>query len=382
MNSETLYMIAVMGFVWLILVAAMAFLPYYTRKSIAFGIAVPPEQNKGEFLTGLKRHYVRINLIMGVVFTALVLFAMLRVDENVAMSINLAAIFLYIVLSFVVFARCHNIVRDFKRNSDWVIQSQAAALIAEKGDTRKLFSPLWYLSYVAVTVAVAVYSLILYPTLPARLPMNFDFSGAVTNWADTSYWTLMQMPLVMLLLTLMFAAIGGFIVNGARRKTDDANLKRGLHNNRSFQIIMGRSMFWLGALILAITAAGQLSILQVIDIQVVAWLTFALLAIIPIGICYLVVAVGQGGYRLSAGKADSIPADVDGSPVADDDQNWVFFGTFYNNPDDPTLFPERRIGLGWTLNIGRPAGKVILAAVILLVAAIIALIVLMPGALA
>jgi len=379
MNSEILVMLAIMGFTWLILVAAMAFLPYYTRKSIAFGIAVPPEQSNNEFLTGLRRRFVQINLITGAVFTAVSLFAIARMDENTALTVNFVAIFLYIVLAFVVFARCHNSVRDFKRNSDWVIQSQSAALIAERDDQRKLFNPLWYLTQLALAAGVAIYSFTLYPTLPAQLPMNHDLAGNVTTWTDTSLWAVMQMPLIMIAMTILFAGISAFIINRTKRQTDDADIKRGLYNNRSFQIIMGWSLFLLGALVQIIMAAGQLTILEVLDIQFIAWLTFALFIAIVVGMLYLAISVGQGGYRLSAGQPGNIPTNADGSPVADDDQHWVFFGTFYNNPDDPTLFPERRIGIGWTVNIGRPAGKVILAVTIILVVALIIAIPFLPA---
>ncbi|WP_311538487.1 DUF5808 domain-containing protein [uncultured Anaerococcus sp.] len=46
----------------------------------------------------------------------------------------------------------------------------------------------------------------------------------------------------------------------------------------------------------------------------------------------------------------------------------------YNNPDDPALFVNKRIGVGMTINIGRPMGKVILAlSLIILIASLIAL---------
>ncbi|HYX50411.1 MAG TPA: DUF5808 domain-containing protein [Ktedonobacteraceae bacterium] len=43
----------------------------------------------------------------------------------------------------------------------------------------------------------------------------------------------------------------------------------------------------------------------------------------------------------------------------DDDQYW-YGGFFYNNPDDPALFVEKRYGIGWTLNFGHPQAKLVL----------------------
>jgi uncharacterized membrane protein len=39
-----------------------------------------------------------------------------------------------------------------------------------------------------------------------------------------------------------------------------------------------------------------------------------------------------------------------------------------HNPDDPALFVPKQSGLGWTLNVGHPLGKVVVAALILALA--------------
>lgn len=49
----------------------------------------------------------------------------------------------------------------------------------------------------------------------------------------------------------------------------------------------------------------------------------------------------------------------------DDDRFWIA-GVLYNNPDDPDLFVPKRFGLGWTVNIGRPLGKVLIIGPLLL----------------
>ncbi|WP_122638724.1 MULTISPECIES: DUF5808 domain-containing protein [unclassified Romboutsia] len=42
----------------------------------------------------------------------------------------------------------------------------------------------------------------------------------------------------------------------------------------------------------------------------------------------------------------------------DDDDNWIF-GSIYNNPNDPSLFVQKRFGIGWTVNIGSVKGKIV-----------------------
>jgi uncharacterized membrane protein len=62
----------------------------------------------------------------------------------------------------------------------------------------------------------------------------------------------------------------------------------------------------------------------------------------------------------------------------DDDRYW-YGGFFYNNPDDPALFVEKRYGLGWTLNFGHPQAKLVLIVTLVVVLVLSILPVLISG---
>ena len=55
----------------------------------------------------------------------------------------------------------------------------------------------------------------------------------------------------------------------------------------------------------------------------------------------------------------------------DSDRYWIG-GMIYNNPNDRSVFVEKRLGIGMTMNIGTLWGKLILAAIILLLAGTVA----------
>ncbi|MBO4775561.1 MAG: hypothetical protein J5515_03000, partial [Lachnospiraceae bacterium] len=46
----------------------------------------------------------------------------------------------------------------------------------------------------------------------------------------------------------------------------------------------------------------------------------------------------------------------DANLIEDDDDSWVL-GIFYYNPKDKRLTIEKRVGMGWTVNIAHPVGK-------------------------
>jgi uncharacterized membrane protein len=105
-----------------------------------------------------------------------------------------------------------------------------------------------------------------------------------------------------------------------------------------------------------------------------------LVLVLPLLFVALVIVVlarqGQGGSRRAQGAGEAAEG---ARPVGDRtaDRYWKV-GWFYVNHDDPALFIEKRFGIGYTLNFGRPGSWVIVAALVL-VPLLIGL-VLKPGA--
>jgi uncharacterized membrane protein len=56
------------------------------------------------------------------------------------------------------------------------------------------------------------------------------------------------------------------------------------------------------------------------------------------------------------------PAE-DGPVIGDrtPDENWIWGGIFYWNREDPALIVEKRFGIGYTLNMARPAAWILVS---------------------
>ena len=54
----------------------------------------------------------------------------------------------------------------------------------------------------------------------------------------------------------------------------------------------------------------------------------------------------------------------------DDDRNWIL-GNFYYNKNDPSIFVEKRIGMGWEINLGNPIGLILTILPLILVGVIL-----------
>ena len=77
---------------------------------------------------------------------------------------------------------------------------------------------------------------------------------------------------------------------------------------------------------------------------------------------------GQNGSRLLA----RVSADGRGGAMPRDNDRYWKGGIFYVNPDDPALFLPERFGIGWTINLGRPAAWAFVVGFALVIAGFIA----------
>ena len=72
---------------------------------------------------------------------------------------------------------------------------------------------------------------------------------------------------------------------------------------------------------------------------------------------WLAITTGQGGSRLGGNSANATDRM--------DDRYWKL-GGIYVNSNDPAIFVERRIGLGWTINFGNPRALLVMLVILAL----------------
>ena len=81
------------------------------------------------------------------------------------------------------------------------------------------------------------------------------------------------------------------------------------------------------------------------------------LMLFNVGVVIWMFRVGQGGQRAIASTARR---EIHGD--ATPDRAWKIGGLFYFNPKDPSIWVEKRIGFGYTLNVGNPAAWLLVIA--------------------
>jgi uncharacterized membrane protein len=197
--------------------------------------------------------------------------------------------------------------------------------------------PKWFLLALppfALPAAAALYLRARWAEIPARIPVHWGFNGP-DRWADKTvqsvYGTLILAEGVMLLILL--ASLGMFF--GSRRGPQRAQI---------LQLIV--AAIYLIALVFSMI--GVQPVFQFAPWWVMVPVALFLILVIP------------WTYRL----ARNLPGE------ATPDECW-YWGQVYVNRQDPAIFVQRRVGFGYTFNLGSPWAWTILGVFLVLTIALV-----------
>lgn len=339
--------------------ALLAATPYLMPKSECFAVTVPDAVANDPYLKRLKRRYLALTAAA----TAVVLAVSVGVYLTFAMKGFVIAFTVGLVglcpLSFGLMLCFRAKVRAYKRAQGWkATEQQSVALVGDEPLPHAL-SMKWDLLFLALAALTAAVGAICYPLMPERIPMHFGFGGEVTTWADKS-WGVAAFPV---LFVLFMGAAMTFshwtIVLSKKASSADAPVATAwaygtfARAQSTLLVSLGTLLGLLGP-IMELTFAGVFTLQQVL-MPILAVVFVCVVASIAVSVVY-----GQNGSRLVARMQESSQLS------ADNDRYWKA-GIFYVNPNDPSLFLPERFGIGWTMNLGRPAVWGILAAFALLI---------------
>ena len=209
----------------------------------------------------------------------------------------------------------------------------------------------WEALPLAVIAATAGYLAAHYAAAPARIATHFDAAGRANGFADKSIFTYFalvwgQIALEVVLLALAVLIAHARAIPGAAAARFRTLWLRYLYGLR----LLVLALFGGIAIVVALSASGTPTGTEWILPAAVVLVVFVLG-----GAILLAVRTGQGGSRLG-------PVAETGTDRSDD-RFWKL-GAIYVNPRDPSIFVERRFGIGWTINLGNPRGIALLAALL------------------
>jgi uncharacterized membrane protein len=365
--------------VWIVmtletLVAAgfMLIIPLITRRGLLFGAYIGEEQAESEEARRITRGWYA--WMVGTLVLSLLLGTILATSVPTKPELAMFTIFVFLGGTVVCYLRAYFQARALAPATSVPLAS--APLLADAPSSLTL--PLAALGFGLVGGAIAIgYTWIHYPDLPARMPTHFGPSGAPDAWSPKSFASVMLLPLTTLIMGIMLGVVSCLT---ARAKRAIRQQDGGVSIDAQVRFRRAMASFLSGTTVLVTLMMGLMSIWAVrTALGLAAGMPPVLLALV-IGMVvyalggsvYIAIHYGQGGARLErrAGKA----ALTDGLA---DNERWVL-GAFYVNRDDPSLFVEKRFGLGYTINFGNPKAILLLVALIGILALILVVSLAMP----
>ncbi|MFI5274181.1 MAG: DUF5808 domain-containing protein, partial [Ktedonobacterales bacterium] len=201
----------------------------------------------------------------------------------------------------------------------------------------------------------AAYLAITYAAAPAVIPTHFDLAGTPNAFARKTIGSYFGLVWAQLFLEILITALA---VLAVRAKAVPGRAERRFRRRtlRFLFFIKALTLAFLG-IVAVLVAQTSLTAHPRLGPSLALSAVFVLLTL---GAAFaLGITTGQGGARL--GPAEETATD------RLDDRYWKL-GAIYVNRGDPSLFVERRFGIGWTFNLGNPRAIGVLVGIVAITA--------------
>lgn len=359
--------------VWISLIIVgvfMPFIPYMTRKNENFGVSIPEHMYNRDDFHNMRRKYTVSLLILFVIFILLSGIFSNVLTEKLSVFIISVAMILELVASLLFYLWFHFKMKKVKQNENWKQGTQQAVVIDTTFREENLtYSNWWFVLPGMLILGTIVFTFSNYASIPDKIPMHTDFAGHVT-YDDKTIGNMLLMPAMQIFMLGMFLGIN-LVIKHSKQQLSTASPNRSKLQNILFRRRWSLYMILSSILLVLLFGYIQFSfIYPTLEVYTDIIIT-VIIAIILLGTILLSIKTGQGGSRI---KVDD--AKEDGNLERDDDRYWKL-GQFYVNKNDPSLFVEKRFGVGWTNNWAHPMSWIITVAIIALPFIIVSILVLL-----
>lgn len=331
----------------------ISFMPYLTRKTESFGVFIPESYYERKDLRQMRRQYCLIMLTTNIVLGILLFLLVTKASEGV-IEIGVAlGIILYLLLGFLAYLPFHFKMKKLKQEENWkedFIEETVVDLAFRK--EAMTLSKYYYLLPLGISLATALYSFLMYDAFPDEVWRHISFSGEIT-YTEKTPGSLMQLPILQLFLIGLFLFVD-YIIANSKQQLSPSNPETSKKQNLLFRRRWSIFLFLSASLMVAMFSFMQLSMLYENLLPYLDFVNYTTIGFILLGSIWLSLQTGQGGSRIEVeGKKDSKKVE------RDEDRYWKL-GQFYFNKEDPSIFVEKRFGIGWTNNWAHPLSWILL----------------------
>ncbi|PJI07759.1 MULTISPECIES: DUF1648 domain-containing protein [Clostridium] len=365
-------MLSLFSFIFMIiLIACQVVSLYVSRKDIYLGIRIPQDERKSSEVKAIGKSYVRANFIIGVP-TAIILSYL--VYKFMYTFVYTASIFVFIFIDFIIYYFYNRKMAELKREKGWLKTKKQIVVIDtsfSKLNGEKIISgSKWFAISIIFIIVCIIINIKQYPSLPKVYPTHWAMNGKPNGYTYKSYMSIFSVPIQQVVLTVIMFISYKMIV-WSKREIDAKNPEESKNKNIKCRNIWIMYTVLVTFVMQIIFMIEDFQVMQIVKVNTVFITIFVLAISFGIGIVSIIIAikVGQGGSRLKEKPSDKNFE----TNVRDDDKYWKLGNTIYYNKNDPSIFIEKRFGIGWTVNAGTKIGMLFYIATVAIIIVAIAM---------
>ncbi len=355
------------------LAALQMAIPFIVKRTVVFGVTIPVDEVKNVQLRQFKKLYAFLTFLIsiGVLAIYFIWSSTTTPSENHLIFAEFFIPFVILFISMTLYFYFHMKVTTLKKQRQWFKDRKQIRVSELNLRTKDEMLP-WmaYIVPMVITVGLVVFTLFHYNSLPDQIPTHWGPDGKPDAFTGKTYLSALTLPLVLLVMNAMFLGINELTRNSGI-KLSAGNVKA----SRIRQLCLRKYTSWLLFLI-SILVSMLFTFLQFTTLYensvsnlLIITIPLAFSALVLIGTVILAIKVGKKDSDLDV---EVINEDSHEVINADEDQYWKG-GLFYYNPEDPSIFVEKRFGVGWTLNFARPLGYIVLIGPLIVILIVILL---------
>ncbi|REB07276.1 DUF1648 domain-containing protein [Sporosarcina sp. BI001-red] len=349
------------------LIVIQSAIPFLLKRTIVFGVTIPEEYAMDPSILSFRRRYSALVFIIGTLslIALLVWSTTTSVSENQLVFTGLAIQSGLLLLSMALYLYFHAKTMKLKQVNNWNSGLKQVRIADLQNHAKDSMLPnFMYVLPMFVTIGLLVYTASQYSLLPDQIPMHWGPDGQPDAYSQKSPFSSIALLLILFVMQVMMLGIN------VATKLSGIKLNVGKKKSSQLQQLAFRKYSSWFLLLITILLTILFGFLQLTTIDG-ALQNETLMMAVPLGFLVLILVssaiyafkVGQGGSRIVV----SVEENETTSATDDDmDDHWKL-GVFYVNKQDPSIFVEKRFGIGWSINFGNPIGYLVLFVPIIII---------------
>lgn len=344
--------------IFLILGFVNGLTPYYSRRGTPFGITVPSSHQQDTFIQMRKKRFFIQNVLLSILLSIPIVFFSNFEDQTAQDMWSgvyvIGAMLVFFVLTFVLYLKNRKAIQLWKKEEQIIVETKKERIVVDTNYHRDLNAvstrTIVIVQLVIVLISVAVIGFF-YDRIPNQFPIHWNSQNIPDRSVEKSPLSVMMMPAMQLLMIPVLAfSHYAFIKSKQKLLTNYPQIT-------SYQSKKFRRAWSINFLVtsiatqLLLTSTNFFSLFFAEDMAF-GWMEL-LIGLFIFGIVgyssFLTWKYGQGGEKLVFSEIDEPVEEV---TEVDEEKYWKL-GIFYYNPDDPSIFVEKRFGIGSTINLAR-----------------------------